>query len=496
MKTFFQHLLAGIVLLTLVTPANAQFLNQLLKGAEKAAEKAIQQNVNKAVQKGVNKALDPKTYQAKNDKGEAQEGEQAAQTSSEQAQGWACHACGAQGNTGKFCAECGAKRPEPAEQAVWTCEKCGHQGNTGKFCAECGAPKGAQQIVQSTMAWNNYDFVAGDEIIFEDDNAGEPLGEFPQMWDAFQGAAEIVQINGVKCINLQDAVITPLYQDNKTYLTDVCTIEFDVYYRHEKVWEQEMGEELHGWGEYDVYLSSADRVSKDKVWDGDNHSLHINLPAQMDEDVNTKVADQRFRYHWRANGETRSGEYLLRSVEHEAWHHIAISFNRRAYKIYFDNQRVANIPNAMVPKWLAIHGTGTNQRLYFVKNVRIAKGAVPLYDRIASEGRIITYGITFDIGKATIKPESMGEINRIFRLMNDDPSLRFEVQGHTDNTGNAASNQTLSEQRAQAIVEQLVRMGISPDRLSATGKGQSAPLADNTSDEGRAKNRRVEFVKL
>jgi outer membrane protein OmpA-like peptidoglycan-associated protein len=69
------------------------------------------------------------------------------------------------------------------------------------------------------------------------------------------------------------------------------------------------------------------------------------------------------------------------------------------------------------------------------------------------------------------------------------------VQGHTDNTGNAALNQKLSEQRAQAIVAKLVEMGISANRLTAVGKGQSSPIADNGTDEGRAKNRRVEFIK-
>ena len=89
----------------------------------------------------------------------------------------------------------------------------------------------------------------------------------------------------------------------------------------------------------------------------------------------------------------------------------------------------------------------------------------------------------------------MTEINRIFDLMNQNPNLKFEVQGHTDNTGTVAGNQKLSEQRAQAIVAKLVEMGISADRLSAKGLGQSAPLADNSTEEGRAKNRRVEFVK-
>ena len=113
-----------------------------------------------------------------------------------------------------------------------------------------------------------------------------------------------------------------------------------------------------------------------------------------------------------------------------------------------------------------------------------------------SDGKFITYGITFDVGKATIKPESMGEINRIVQLMTENPDLKFSVEGHTDSTGNAASNQTLSEQRSQAIVAKLVELGIAQDRLTAVGKGQNSPIADNNTDEGRAKNRRVEFVKM
>jgi outer membrane protein OmpA-like peptidoglycan-associated protein len=131
----------------------------------------------------------------------------------------------------------------------------------------------------------------------------------------------------------------------------------------------------------------------------------------------------------------------------------------------------------------------------FIKNIRIAKGAVPLYDRMLTDGKFITYGITFDVGKSVIKPESMGEINRIVKLMTDNPDLKFSVEGHTDATGNAASNQTLSEARSKAIVDKLVEMGIAKDRLTSAGKGQNSPIADNSTDEGRAKNRRVEFVK-
>ena len=129
-------------------------------------------------------------------------------------------------------------------------------------------------------------------------------------------------------------------------------------------------------------------------------------------------------------------------------------------------------------------------------NFRVAKGAVPLYDRMMSDGKFITYGITFDIGKSTIKPESMGEINRIVTLMKENPELKFSVEGHTDNTGSAGNNQTLSEARSQAVVDKLVENGIAKNRLKAAGKGQTSPIADNGTDEGRAKNRRVEFVKF
>ena len=83
--------------------------------------------------------------------------------------------------------------------------------------------------------------------------------------------------------------------------------------------------------------------------------------------------------------------------------------------------------------------------------------------------------------------EKLGEINRIATLMKKNPDLKFSVEGHTNSTGNATSNQTLSESRSQAIVDKLVENGIASDRLKAAGKGQTSPITDNGPDEGRAK---------
>jgi len=110
------------------------------------------------------------------------------------------------------------------------------------------------------------------------------------------------------------------------------------------------------------------------------------------------------------------------------------------------------------------------------------------------EGRIALY-IQFDFAKADIKPESTPVIEQIVALMQGNAGLNVSVEGHTDNVGSAASNQTLSEQRAKAVVAAIVGQGISAGRLSAVGHGLAKPIADNSTEEGRAQNRRVELVK-
>lgn len=103
-------------------------------------------------------------------------------------------------------------------------------------------------------------------------------------------------------------------------------------------------------------------------------------------------------------------------------------------------------------------------------------------------------GLLFDFNKATLKPESDGVLQNVLALLTKSPGLKLEVQGHTDNVGDNKYNQTLSEQRAAAVVTWLTQHGIAAGRLSSSGYGMTRPVADNKTDEGRAKNRRVEIV--
>jgi outer membrane protein OmpA-like peptidoglycan-associated protein len=107
----------------------------------------------------------------------------------------------------------------------------------------------------------------------------------------------------------------------------------------------------------------------------------------------------------------------------------------------------------------------------------------------------IALDIHFDTAKAVIKPESQPTVDQIVALLKSNPKLKISVEGHTDNVGTLQSNQVLSEARAAAVVEAIVKQGVDRARLASAGFGQSTPVADNRTEEGRAKNRRVELVR-
>lgn len=113
---------------------------------------------------------------------------------------------------------------------------------------------------------------------------------------------------------------------------------------------------------------------------------------------------------------------------------------------------------------------------------------------LAAEGRIALYGIYFDTGKAVVKPESAPTLEQIVKLLKGDPKQQLFVVGHTDGVGQADANQKLSNDRAAAVVKELVSRGVDGARLKAAGVGMFSPVASNRSEEGKAKNRRVELV--
>ncbi len=120
--------------------------------------------------------------------------------------------------------------------------------------------------------------------------------------------------------------------------------------------------------------------------------------------------------------------------------------------------------------------------------------ATEMFEKLNSGNSLLLY-INFDTGKSSIKAESQSIVDELYTMLKNNPELKIVIEGHTDNVGNPASNQALSEQRAASIKTALVNKGISPDRIKTVGYGQDKPVAGNDTEDGKAKNRRVEIKK-
>ena len=147
--------------------------------------------------------------------------------------------------------------------------------------------------------------------------------------------------------------------------------------------------------------------------------------------------------------------------------------------------------------WMQNNNGNWIQQIVAVKgmNQEVTADASSLADAIKKSGHVTVYGINFDTGKSAILPDSQDVLQQVLKLLQDNPDLKLRIEGHTDNVGAKAANQALSQKRAQAVMGWLIANGVDVSRLTAQGFGDSTPIADNSTDAGRAKNRRVELAK-
>ncbi|MCP4977172.1 MAG: OmpA family protein [Maribacter sp.] len=314
------------------------------------------------------------------------------------------------------------------------------------------------------LVWVKYDFVPGDKVIFEDNQENEENGEFPSRWDLKYGTIENAEFGGEKVIMFrggQPMIIPYLKNPEKDYLPDVFTIEFDLYTSDRNA--------------FTVYF--YDRKNQRPPT---SYTANLNIRAESMElrPAKSSIPDKG-------------------SIQNQ-WAHISIAYTNGKMKAYIDDTRLINIPHLdFNPSGISLHAYFANDtKQYYIKNFRLAEGGVKYYDRFVQDGKIVANGIRFDVNKATLKPESMGVINEIYKLMSKHHEINFSVEGHTDSDGEKNFNQNLSEERALTVMKQLIAMGISSDRLMIKGFGESKPIDVNDTQEGKANNRRVEFVKM
>ena len=134
---------------------------------------------------------------------------------------------------------------------------------------------------------------------------------------------------------------------------------------------------------------------------------------------------------------------------------------------------------------------------YLFSNIRLAVGAADTRNRLVTEGKFVTRGILFDVNSDRIRGESYGVLKDIATVLNENADLKVKIIGHTDSDGDDKSNLDLSKRRAESVKAILTKeFGIDAGKLQTDGKGEGEPIDKNTSGEGKANNRRVEFIKL
>ena len=322
------------------------------------------------------------------------------------------------------------------------------------------------------MYMQRYDFKPGKEIIFFDDFESDEVGEIPRKWHYNKGLMEIVQVDGEhqKTMSGDLGYGRPNWKEGYT-LPEAYTIEFDLFI-------PDPNAENKGYGSFSYHMYFYDKDMKRKL-----ATLFFG-PGSIS--VRGKVSGK------------------VPGVTHvdlaNSWNHISISVNGNSMKAYFNDYRMFNtrLDPAAKPVLFTLWNCcqTSDKPVFLIDNFKVAAGAHPKYKQEILEGKIVTNNIHFESGSSTIIPRSYAEIKRVAEVMKLYPSKNFSVQGHTDNEGSDQGNLLLSEQRAAAVMKALVEMGIDSSRLSAKGFGESAAIATNESPEGRATNRRVEFVLL
>lgn len=332
-----------------------------------------------------------------------------------------------------------------------------------------------------TAVWANFDFVPGERVIFAEDFSRDRVGNFPQRLQLVNGNMEVVEWQSKRWLRVTNteasaSFVVPLPQ----VLPQRFTMEFDL---------------TVPWGGVVIYsAATADRQGA--TTERATASIRLEGTAagvyRGNGDEGSMVDPRTlFTDFFAAEDDAVSRVFRVRA-----------EVDGQYIKVYLDQQRVANIPNAdfgRANKLIFDFGSTVNEKNLpvLLGNISINAGGNSMYDALSANGRVATQGIYFDVGSDRIRGESTPTLRQIGDMLTAHADLRLTIEGHTDNTGVPAANQALSLRRAQAIVTYLTgTMSIAASRLVASGLGDTRPAAPNTTAEGRQSNRRVELVRM
>ncbi|MDP1815933.1 MAG: OmpA family protein [Leadbetterella sp.] len=347
----------------------------------------------------------------------------------------------------------------------------------------------------SMKTYSKFDFVPGEKVLGFDDFNETSVGDFPLEWNT-NASAEIVTFNDSPekwLFMSQDGFFQPDFVKD---LPENFTLEYDIFTRYRS----------NNLLSYNFYIYSSPNPKADFTEKYISNGFYFNWGGGL-ESAGFEVYE---------NGEVvnKNENLVIKSLachgdgfEEPSKVHFSIWRQKSRLRIYVNEVKVLDIPKAFDPKLkynafklgssYMNYTEQENKDEYMVANVRYAVGAPDTRSKLITEGKLVTRGILFDVNSDKIKPESYGVLKEIGTVLKENPTVKVKIIGHTDSDGDDAKNLDLSKRRAAPVKNSLSsEFGIEAARMETDGKGESQPSEPNTSQQGKANNRRVEFVKL
>lgn len=370
------------------------------------------------------------------------------------------------------------------------------QKSLAKNSIEEAEPKSRQSSKGSKASLEEEDnvdinFKRGSTIIFSDDFSKDATGDFPAKWNS-SGGGELKKIKGYDEKYLKVTAGSIINPELTKPLPSNFTVEMDVIFPEASpsiMAGFAFGESLD---KIDNLLSSTKGFHTYFESSGDPgrtfHFIHYGLGSQTNYEL------ERINYNFEYN----------RKV------HVAFMINNYSrIRMYVDGKKFIDMPKGFknsFSKYFYVNGvlngaSYTKDAYFYISNVVIAKSGTDerslVQKQLLEQGEFTTNDILFATGSDKIQPASKDILSQIGEAMKSAPGMKFEIIGHTDNVGTPANNQVLSEKRATAVKAYLIQnFNINAAILKTSGKGASQPVAENSSESGKAQNRRVVFIKM
>lgn len=346
-------------------------------------------------------------------------------------------------------------------------------------------------------SYSRFDFIPGEKVIYAEDFAPDAIGELPLTWNS-SGKGEVMTIDGKKGKWVRGHENNTLLTGNKQPFGENYTIEFDlIYFFEPKVKGYLMPGMRFG------MFSSGTKGNTDNAWlrmQNEVGSLHAVIHPSDQGSVTLSSYQNRSEVFHSDRVETVDFMKRLNTVVH-----YSIQVQKTRFRLWQNEVKLFDVPRAIgtgdIYNQLSFNMEGSNYKDdevgYYLSNIKVATGVPDTRHKLLEEGKFSTTGILFDFQSAVIKPESYGVIKEIGGVLKENPTVKVNIIGHTSNDGDATANLELSKQRAAAVKQVLIKeYGIEETRLQTDGKGGTQPVSDNKTPEGKAQNRRVEFIKL